>query len=517
MYIIKNAMKNISRSLGRNILIGIIAFVIAISSTVTLSIKQSAISAEEEALKNLVITASIRVDRQKLQSEAGADRELMRELINSVANVSLEEMQIYATSPYVEDFNYTIESSVSESDEFEAYTETEEVVEADPTTETNTKNSIMNTGLNTGGYSGIGKQGDFTIVGYNDEAGMRDFIIGQSKITEGSLFNFTEDYTCIISNTLAAYNEIRIGDTITISNPNLETENYSLTVSGIYSSTLTSDDVDLKFSAAQDPANQIYTSFGTLTNIASVSLENADVSTNSDGIEVTTALRSTIGGVYTFSNIENYQNFKDGLTSMGLGEYYSLNSSDVSNYETSLTPIQNLSNFADLFLVLVLVIGGIILVVLNIFNIRERKYEVGVLTAIGMKKFKVALQFMTELFMVTFLAIIFGTIAGAFLSVPTADYLLENQISAQETSRTQQEENFGRTGTGGGIGGGLGGGLSVITEKDVNYLDSINASTDIRVIAQLMGIGLLLTVVSSFGAIVFIVRFEPLKILSNRN
>jgi putative ABC transport system permease protein len=375
MYIIKNAMKNILRSPGRNILIGIIAVVIAISSTVALSIKQSAISAEEDALNNLVITASITVDRQKLQSQAGADRELLRELINSVENVSLEEMQIYASSSYVEDFNYTIESSVAGNDEFEAYTETEDVVQADPTTNTKIISNTQVPHNNLGGFSGIGQQGDFTIVGYNDEEGMRDFIIGQSKITEGSLFNFTEDSTCIISDTLAVYNEIGIGDTIIITNPNLDTESYTLTITGIYSSTLTSENDNLKFSSSQDPANQIYTSFSTLNSISETSLKNATTSTNSDGIFVTTALRSTVGGVYSFSDIENYENFKASLTSMGLGEYYSLNSSDVSNYETSLTPIQNLSSFADLFLVLVLVIGGIILVVLNIFNIRERKYE----------------------------------------------------------------------------------------------------------------------------------------------
>lgn len=35
---------------------------------------------------------------------------------------------------------------------------------------------------------------------------------------------------------------------------------------------------------------------------------------------------------------------------------------------------------------MILVIGAVILVVLNIFNVRERKYEIGVLTAMGMKK-----------------------------------------------------------------------------------------------------------------------------------
>ncbi|MDD2371579.1 MAG: ABC transporter permease [Firmicutes bacterium] len=508
MYIIKNAMRNISRSLGRNILIGIIAFVIAVSSTVAISIKQSAQTAEAEALKNLTITASIGIDRTKLQSEAGTDRTVFRELLSSVETLSLEDMQKYSASTEVKAFNYSLESSLSGSDSFEAYTETDTVVAA--TDDTKDINAPVKENL--GGFSGIGQQGDFTVIGYNNTGGMSNFISGENKISDGTLFNFTNDNTCVISDTLAAYNDLAVGDTITVTNPNLDTENYILTISGIYTSTSTSDSsIEMKFSTAQDPANQIYTSYSTLSAITTASSTDATVSTNTDGVELTTALRSTISGVYSFANIEDYNDYKDNLTNMGLSDNYTLTSTDVTQYEASLAPINNLSNFANIFLILVLSIGGVILVVLNIFNIRERKYEVGVLTAIGMKKYKVATQFMTELFMVTFVSIIIGTMAGAFISVPTANYLLENQISAAQSTETQQAQNLGQVGSGGGLG------IAPVSTESVNYLDNINASIDLSVTAQLMGIGVLLTIVSSLGAMIFIVRFEPLKILSNRN
>lgn len=516
MYIIKNAMKNISRSLGRNILIGLIALMIAVSSSIALSIKQAATKAEADALDSLSITASISVDRQKIQKEAGTDRETMRELLDSVGNLSLQEMQKYSASPYVSDFNYKIESSVSGSDNFEAYTEEDEVVEADPETFQPPRGDVSEF-VNKGGFSGIEKQGDFTIVGYNDEGGMTDFKSGVSKITSGNMFSFTVDNSCIISDTLATYNSLEVGDSIEVTNPNLDSESYVLKVAGIYQRMTDDAQADMRFSKSQDPANQIYTSFGTLTAISKASADSASTSTNSDGTEVTTALRSSVNGTYSFDTISDYENFKAGLSSMGLGEYYSLTSNDVNSYEASLVPIKNLSNFADLFLILVLSIGGVILVVLNIFNIRERKYEVGVLTAIGMKKFKVALQFMTELFMVTFVAIVIGAAGGAVLSVPTADYLLKSQITAEESLVSQQAANFGRPegGPGGGAGGGIG--MGIQSADKIGYLDSINASTDIVVTGKLLGIGVLLTLFSSLGAVVFIVRFEPLKILSNRN
>ena len=49
MYIVKYALKNISRSLGRNILIGIIVLIIAVSSCVAMSIQCASEKANAEA------------------------------------------------------------------------------------------------------------------------------------------------------------------------------------------------------------------------------------------------------------------------------------------------------------------------------------------------------------------------------------------------------------------------------------------------------------------------------------
>jgi putative ABC transport system permease protein len=51
----------------------------------------------------------------------------------------------------------------------------------------------------------------------------------------------------------------------------------------------------------------------------------------------------------------------------------------------------------------------------------------------------------------------------------------------------------------------------------VSYVSDINASTDLVVVGELMGIGILLTILSSCAAIIFILRYEPLKILSERS
>ena len=51
----------------------------------------------------------------------------------------------------------------------------------------------------------------------------------------------TADNTCVISSELASYNDLAVGDTITLSNPNQEDETYTLTIAGIYETESTSD------------------------------------------------------------------------------------------------------------------------------------------------------------------------------------------------------------------------------------------------------------------------------------
>ena len=74
MYIIKNALRCIGRSKGRNILIGIIALVIAISACIGLSIRQAAESAKASAIEGMSVTATISYDRASAMGNMAGGR-----------------------------------------------------------------------------------------------------------------------------------------------------------------------------------------------------------------------------------------------------------------------------------------------------------------------------------------------------------------------------------------------------------------------------------------------------------
>lgn len=550
MYIVKNALKCISRSKGRNVLIGIIVLVIATSACVGLSIRQAAESAREDALENLSITGTISFDRQSMMSEMGKpdgessgsdkeesggfDRSKFKEMMGESSGLTLEEYEKYSEADSVKDFYYSATASVNGSDEFEPVTsETEEETESTSSSTSDNTTSSEGNGQNVpndmgnmrGGMMGgsMGSQSDFQIVGYSSESAMTDFINGTSTISDGAIFEEgTDNLDCIISEELATFNELEVGDTVEITNPNNEDEVYKLNVVGIYTDSSSNES---SFSpmgmTSSDPANQIYMSYTALQAIADKSEESNDEDSD-------TSITSTLNATYVFEDVDAYEAFETDVRDMGLDDSYTVSSQDLSSYENSLTPLNTLSTMAGWFLLVILIIGAVILIVLNIFNIRERKYEIGVLTAMGMKKGKVALQFITEIFMVTLVAVIIGVGIGAVSSVPVTNALLENQISSQQSQSQQIEKNFGRSGDmqqgnmpdgdmpsdkgekGSGFGGFFG-------NSSQNYVSEINSAINFTVVLQMLGIAILLTLVSGAVSMLFVMRYEPLKILANRD
>ena len=129
MYIVKNAFRCIGRAKGRNVLIGIIALVIAISACLGLSIRQAAESAKTSALANMSITATISFNRNEVINQIGGgrgpgsggsgggfDRDQYAEMMSGASNLTLEEYKTYATANSVQSFYYTLTAYFDGSD-----------------------------------------------------------------------------------------------------------------------------------------------------------------------------------------------------------------------------------------------------------------------------------------------------------------------------------------------------------------------------------------------------------------
>jgi putative ABC transport system permease protein len=149
-----------------------------------------------------------------------------------------------------------------------------------------------------------------------------------------------------------------------------------------------------------------------------------------------------------------------------------------------------------------------VLILLSTLAIRERKYEIGVLRAMGMKKVKVALGLLTELLAITGLCLILGLGIGMAASKPVADSLLANQIElAEENSNTNNAmQTTGSTGLG-----------APTFSSDTNPLSELQISLNMDAIMKIILISFVLAGISSIAGIMYITKYEPIKILSERN
>ncbi len=548
MVLVKNALRSITRSKGRNILIGIIVLLIAVSACVGLSIRQAAVSTRDQALADMTVTAQIAVDRSSMMQGFRGDRNQgegfdpssFKEMFQGTGELSLEELQVYAGAESVQSFTYTLTASLNGGEGLEAV-DTSSSDSGDDGGSNQDSGGFPGGGKGFGGMAAMASQGDFSVIGYSGDDAMTDFVDGIRAITEGAMFAAgTESAECVISDELAAYNDLAVGDTLTFCNPQNEEETYTLTVVGIYhneQASVQSGGMGGGMPLFSDPANQVLVSYPALKQIvdASAALQaqaEAAADTEDEGdegeeAEIPAAVSGQVTGTYVFASVEDYEAFEGEARALGLPDTYAVSSADVTQFEQSLAPLENLGTIALYFLLVVLAIGAVVLVVINVFNIRDRKYEVGVLTAIGMRKSKVALQFLTETLTVTLTAVIIGTAVGAAISVPVTNALLASQISAQEESGQRRQDAFGRQPEGMEPPGGMSGdgmeamakpgGFGGFGQGAANYISQVSSATDLAVLLELLAIGLGLALIASAVSVIFIMRYEPLKILANRD
>ena len=549
MYIIKNALINIKRNKGRNILIALIIIVIAIACTVTLAIRESAekiIKSYEEQNK---IEATISLNRESIMKEFRDSNKSQEEMINAfndIPNITEEDIIKYGESDYLEGFYYTYDLSVNAKDIKEA---TDSLVKETTTTKTETTTQTKpfgGSGNNKempkedfGGFRTTtsrktittqvekifnekANSGAFNLIGYNSYDDMKDFINGNYTITSGEVSSDFTSNTCVISEELATLNSLEVGSKITIIDPKNSSKTYELEVTGIYKeNTDSSSNMKNMFTSS---ANKIITNVNFIKKILSEDSE----------------LKATITPTFIVKDAISVEKFVSFIKDEGLSTYYEV-TSNLEDIENATESIKNVRVFATTFLFITLIIGGVVLIVINMINIRERKYEIGVLRTIGMKKSKVSLQFMFELLVVCFVSLLIGAGIGSLTSVPVANSLLANEISNANNKYENINHNFGKYNMPPDIkedeqkenvetkeieedNESTSDKKSVSEENKpsfgiarVEQVNDINAVVDLKVLIELLGIGLMLTLIGSLASMIAISRFSPLTILKERS
>jgi len=463
MYIISNAIKNLFRNKGRNILIAAVTLVIIISAVVTLTINNASSVIIDEARLDIASRVDISID---LFTHGRDGRQ----------TITVEQYVSFADSAYLRHTVFQAEMQAWFGNFF-AVGDFE--MGLTPPPDPNMP------------HSPVGK-----LTGHSEPSHISGFGTYRHFV-EGRMFESINE--AIITEELANLNSLQLGDIIHIESAFQHGKHFELEIVGIFSHEV--DEVEAFQSIVWEmmgfslpsmiSQNEIFTSFETLM---SVGWETAD------GLDMRLE--------YYLRNPNDLVRFEAEVRAKGLPDVFGVTINQAA-LDRVTGPLEGMRSAAMTFTIVILILGAIVLVLVSYLAIRERKYEVGVLRAMGMERGKIACGIFSEAIMITALCLIIGLGAGSAIAQPMADRLLAGEVETQAEAVMGAEEG-GRVLMSGG---------QVQTDDPASGyrpISDIEVAIGMDVIIQIIFIALALAAVSSVIGIIRITQYEPLKILRER-
>lgn len=167
-------------------------------------------------------------------------------------------------------------------------------------------------------------------------------------------------------------------------------------------------------------------------------------------------------------------------------------------YEQMIGPLKQTSAFCNSLVIISMIIGGIVLVALTILNIKSRKFEMGILLAMGESKLKIIAQLMFEGFIVAIIA--FGVSSSVSLPIgqAVANYSLSQQVQNSDSNQSN------KAGTPIILGGAK-------KNENTNYkpIKSMKVSLSSDTLIKVSGLSCLILFLSILLPSLFILRLKP--------
>lgn len=503
MNFIKRAFHSMKVKKGRTALLTFVFAAILVFILAGLTIQSASLKATENAQKSMGATVTLSTNMETA----------MQEMRESAGEGERPDPGSFKISPVEGDIitkligldnvsSYSVTSSTSvNASSFEAITSEETTTE-----------EATNEGQGDRGGMGMmpgASSGDISIFGTNDTSTSASFSATTSEIIEGVGITSADQDTnhAVIETNLAEANDIAVGDTIKVEDTDEKT--YELEVVGIYKSTEAIDARAMQM-ASLNPYNKIYTSY-TFAN----TIKGSDYEGTADSV------------VYTLTDPEKMATFVAAAEKAGLNtDDYTLQTND-QVYQQMIEPLKNVESFAQKIVWLVAIAGTIILALIVIITIRERKYEIGVLLSLGEKRVKIIGQFFAELIIVLVMALVIAGISGQFVGNLVGQQLLDQQTTETTIQSTEMQGGPGAAneqgrgpgaqgggqGQGGPSGGPSLGGFGANSAAETEQIKELDITLSLEELVKLGGLGLGISFLSVILASIGIMRMQPKKIL----
>ncbi|EIQ1441396.1 ABC transporter permease [Listeria monocytogenes] len=498
MNFFKRAWLSMKARKGRSVLQLIIFTVVCVLILSGFTIQSAADKASELAREQLGGTVTLTVDREK-------QMQTMRDEASSNDSSSTESKPQFQSSPidvsdandlaklnHVASYNYysSTQALASGFDPIESSGDT-----SSSSDESSTTTETQGPGGGQGGPQMV--DADLSISGLLDSATSTDFEAGTSELTSGVAITSADKdkNVAMVEENLAEENDWKVGDSFTVTSSDGNTK-VTLKIVGIYKTTDSGSDMAQNFSFL-NPYNKVYVPY-TVAN----TIKGSDYKNTVDS------------AVYTMDDAANISAFEKEAKKVDSIDWdtFKLDANDTL-YQQMIGPINSVASFSKNVVYIVSIAGALILGLLVMMQVRDRKYEMGVLLAIGEKRGKLIAQFFVEILIVALVS--FGLAAASSHYVAQ---LAGNQLLAQQnSSTTETTSSTENRGPGGGQGGpgGFGESVSNLT-KNTEQIKELDIQVTLEDMLKMGGIGIGIAFISVLLPAALVLRMNPKTILTKQ-
>ena len=479
MYIIKNALSNLVRNKRRNCLVGVISLTVIFATTISIVINTTTKEIINDYKGRFGSEVYIDLNMNKINEMAQSG-----EMMFDIENITAEQYMEFADSDCLKSYSLMGTIGVNFKGDIKAVGEDE----------AGDMENLFVVGNGENGEEGLEADmptGNAYFV--NDISLLDEFKNGRRKIIEGKVF--TDKNEILVSEKFAEVNKLKVGSEIKVKGGyKAESKEESLKITGIYQD-LTEEygGIPIKL-PGMNRRNDIIMSLE--SNFAKIYLDEISVEAN-----------------YELKNPNLLDKFKKELEAKGLPEVYKA-TTDEASYNKIVAPVLGLQEITKTSMIAILIVGGIILLLVQSITVRERKYEIGVLRAMGMKKSKIGRMFIYENLVITSICLFIGFTVGGALSQNIANNLIASQV---EIAEENSQNDFMGFENGGIIVEGSGVGIEVGGNNNAEMLSSIEIELSMESILKILAIAMVIVVLTSLIGVIVITRYEPMQILSERN
>lgn len=532
MNFINRAFKNVTRKMSKSILLTLTFFLIGNLVIIGLGVSNASNSAKILTRKKMRAVVTYALDYNKIWQymDSIEDEDEREEFYQNYPRITLGEAEEFLNDTRVKTAN-----AVSTVMWYRDHKNSFDFVHLNNQAEESYSDE-GNCWIDDDGQERCFKNPTFLIKS-NMFSNMIEFEDGEYTIVDGRFYNDNEinngDLVCVISENLAEYNGVNVGDDIVLSfegssfgslKMSDEEKEAVFEVIGIFSHNhpITPDSSNFNYCAPyENPDNMIFMP-STSTYMASLSYNqkifdyNREMNPEDETfdeekrpseenmmdntyIENVTLLLSDPLDVEKF--VDDYKN--------SLSQFTSLDANN-EEFKKLAKPLDTLSMYANFIVSLVVINAIVIISLVTALTLKTREYEIGVLLSIGASKIKVIAQFFIELAIVAIFGFTLSVVSGSLIAKKIGYKVLEYQIASSDIE--EEESGFDYYGDFDPWSNNY---ATEITLDDL--VGEYEVTVSPLIIAEIYILGLGIVFISVIIPSFMIMRYNPKKILMNTN